>query len=139
MKKTLTYTAVSIVAAASLALAYLLLRSLINAFMPMPTQYENTSWVSEDGAMTFNVYEYDPNSLQCRAELVYNDSVYSVSDISGGALRVSDAQGNEDIWLRAKCSEKEFSVRINRGGNLGYASSYQESEKVRFIRKTASQ
>ena len=136
MKKVIPIAFVIIAAALVLALAGLLIGSLVTQFSPKPTEFENTMWESEDGHFRLYVYEYDPETLQCRAELVYNDGeqkfTYVVSDAPYGVLGVYTSVDDIDEWLRVKCTSRKFTARINRTASLEYASAYGKNEKLTF-------
>ena len=139
MKKAISIIAVVIVAALVLALAGMLIGSLITSFSPKPTQYENSLWWTDDHRLRLSVYEYDPETYQCRAELSYYDEdgntyTYTVSDAPYGVIGVYTSPDEIDEWLRVWCSSKGFTVKINRTANLEYSSAYQEGEKVSFKR-----
>lgn len=134
MKKAAGIAAAAIAALAAIIIVILLIGSLRTAFMPTPTQYENSVWRSEDGKLTLNVYEYDENELQCRAELIYEDKIYSVYDSTRGELTVRSDNGT-DGCLRSKCDEKGFTVILNRSGELEYSKEYGRSQEVKFIRE----
>lgn len=132
MKRYLSLILSGAAAILSAALVIVLLMSLVNTFGAMPTEYPNSSWQSEDGSMTLNVYEYDPNILQCRAELICGDKVYDVYDMSKGRFNIVSGDTAVDEWLRVSCDNYGFTVRINRHGNGEFSSGYEKNEKVSF-------
>ncbi len=134
MKKTLIAVFAGIFACAAVALVTLLTMSLFSAFSHMPTDYENTVWLSEDGAFTLTVGEYDKNELMCRSEITYNGAAYEVYSEQNGALTVS-GDGGSDTWLRKSCNKDGCVLVINRSGALGYSGDYPASAEVRFSRK----
>lgn len=141
MKKENVFTAVVVVIAAIVlaGLAFLLVMSLRTEFLPKPTQYPNTEWVSEDGAFRLNVGEYDSETYQCRAELVYTspdgtETTYTVSDGAHSVIGVYISESDIDKWLRVKCSAEEFTVRVNRTTSLEYSGAYGKNSKVTFRR-----
>lgn len=138
MKKTVTVIIAAVAAAFAVAMVILLIGSLRIQFMPVPTEYENTVWRSQDGNFTLYVYEYDSNTLQCRSELVYSADgssfTYQVLDESHGILGLYSESGVSDRWLRTKCDEKSFTVRINRMSSPEYTDRYQSAEIVVFER-----
>lgn len=138
MKKAIAIIAVVIAAVLVLALAGMLVGGLITSFSPKPTEFEDSLWRSEDGRFSLRVYEYDPETLQCRAELTYRGEegnvTYTVSDAPYGVIGVYTSVDNIDEWLRVRCSSKGFTVRVNRTAALEYSSEYQQGEKIRFNR-----
>ncbi len=140
MKKHDVITAVIIVLVAALVItiASLLVMSLIVQFSPKPTQYPNTVWVSDDGAFTLTVGEYNSETYQCDAELVYSNGGeeyrYTVSDGANSIIGVYASENNIDRWLRVKCNSDGFTARVNRTAELEYSGSYEKNQKVRFSR-----
>ena len=139
MGKSAPVIVTAITAAIVIALVGLLVGSLFMQSMPKPTEFENTMWESEDERFRLYVYEYDPETLQCRAELVYRDGeqeyTYTVSDAPYGVIGVYISESDIDEWLRVKCTSKKFTARINRTAHLQYSDAYGENEKVTFVLK----
>ena len=139
MKKVFPIIAAAIAAVLVLTFAGLLVGGLITTFSTKPTQYENSLWWSEDHRFSLHVYEYDPQTLQCRAELTFksddgNKYTYTVADGAYGVIGVYTSTDEIDEWLRIRCRDGGFTVRINRTAELEYSSVYQKGEKVRFNR-----
>lgn len=135
----ITAVGVLLAAAAAAGLAALLIMSLVTEFSPKPTRFANTEWVSEDGAFTLTVGEYDEDSYQCRAELVYTapdgtTSSYTVADGAHSIIGVYSSEDNIDKWLRVKCNGDAFTARVNRTAELEYSGAYEKNEKVTFNR-----
>lgn len=139
MRKVIPIIAVVIAASLVFALVGMLIGGLVMSFAPKPTQYENSLWWTDDHRLRLWVYEYDPETYQCRAELRYYDEdgntyTYTVSDASYGVIGVYTSPDEIDEWLRVWCSSRGFTVRINRTAELEYSSAYQEGEKIKFKR-----
>lgn len=141
MKKENVYTAIAVVAAAvaAITLAVLLIFSLRTEFSPKPTQYPNTEWVSEDGAFRLSVGEYDNDTYQCRAVLVYTapdgvETSYTVSDGAHSVVGVYISENDIDEWLRVKCNKDGFTVRVNRTADFEYSGAYDKNSLLKFNR-----
>lgn len=139
MKKAITAIIVAAAAALAAAFAIMLAGSLINRFSPLPTEYENSVWVSEDGAFTLTVGEYDENTYQCPAEIVYRspsgkEAAYSAVGAELGVISVYEDPSLTDDWLRVKCDESSFTARINRTASLAYAEDYEKNQEIKFRR-----
>lgn len=138
MKKAVVIVLAALAAFFALAGIYLLAGSLITRFSPLPTEFENSEWISEDGAFRLLVKEYDESVYQCRAEIIYTfdggEASYEVADAANGTLSVYADPAAADSWLRTKCSKEKFTVRINRTAKLDYSESYEQGEKVTFTR-----
>ena len=140
MRKENVYTAVVIAIAAVIAvsLVALLVGALRTQFSPKPTEFPGTEWVSEDGAFRLTVGEYDNETYQCAAVLTYSgkggEYAYTVADAPYSGLYVYEVKDEYDNWLRVRCCNDYFTVRINRRGGLVYSSEYDSGELIRFDR-----
>lgn len=144
MKKTGIILA-GFLALVSAVIAVLLVGSLLTSFKPMPTEFENTVWTSEDGSFTLTVGEYDENTLQCRSTIIFHasdgDFVYDIYDESRGILALYNAESTPgenrmicDKWLRKTCNASSFTVIINRESTPVYSQSYPQNAELRFTR-----
>lgn len=134
-----TVLTVVLVAVFVTALAVLLVFSLRTQFSPKPTQYPDSVWVSEDGAFTLTVGEYNDETYQCDAVLKYTSSdggefTYTVSDGAYSVIGVYSDVNNADSWLRVKCNAESFTARINRTASLEYSNDYEKAQKIVFKR-----
>ena len=141
MTKSKVFTAVCVVLVTALVavIAVLLVLSLRTQFSPKPTQYPDSVWISEDGAFTLTVGEYNEDTYQCDSVLTYvspdgETTEYIVSDGAHSVIGVYTEVRNADSWLRVKCDSESFTARINRTASLEYSSYYEKAEKVTFNR-----
>ena len=138
MKKALPIAAAAICALLVLSFVVMLAGSIRMQNAPKPTEYENSEWISEDGLFRLYVHEFDKETLQCRAELVYTNGegsyTYIVSDAPYGVIGVYISESDIDEWLRVKCDDSGFTVRINRTTSLHYSDSYGKNAELSFTR-----
>lgn len=138
MKKALPVIMAALCALLVLGFVVMLAGSIRMQNAPKPTEFEYSEWVSEDGLFRLHVYEFDKETLQCRAELVYTGEevsyTYTVSDAPYGVIGVYISESDIDEWLRVKCDDSMFTARINRTTSLQYSDNYAKNAELTFER-----
>lgn len=130
MKRVITAAFIVIVTAFVLGIVVLLIGSLRTEFMPVPTEFENTVWVSEDGLYTLYVNEYTDETMQCRTELVSGSKTYDVLSEPHGVLGIFDGGRIADEWLRTSCNGSSFTVKTGRVDSTDFSQG-----SITFIRQ----